>query len=146
MEKLGGQPVDIERSLLQAEDTVVAPEISTYILLPAGSVGWVEHLEYSTASWLNVMGATQKGAAGFYAANFGPVPFAIGKQTQAYDIVKVFCRVQWKSEPANPRGVLAGEVPSFSGLFFVAEDKELSLWQSQAAKQDPLVARLRAFP
>ena len=41
MEKLGGLPIDVERSLLQPGDTVVVPEIGAFFPLPPGSVGWL---------------------------------------------------------------------------------------------------------
>lgn len=115
MEKLGGLPIDVERSLLQPGDTVVVPETGTYSSLPPGSVGWVEYLEFSPFSWMNLMGGTENGVAGFYGANWGPVPFAFGKlPTQPYDLVRVFSRVQFNTQPANPQEVEAGDVPSFT--------------------------------
>ena len=83
MEKLGGLPMDVERSLLQPEDVVVVPELGTVLSLPPGSVGWLEHLQYAPGSWMNLMGNAASGAAGFYGANLGPVPFAFGKAAAA---------------------------------------------------------------
>jgi len=115
MEKLGGLPIDVERSLLQPGDTVIVPETGTYTPLPPDSVGWVEALQYAPSSWMNLMGGTENGAAGFYGANWGPVPFNFGKlPNQWYCVVKVFCRVQWNSQPANLREVQAGDVPSLA--------------------------------
>ncbi len=143
MEKLGGQPIDVERSLLQPGDVVVVPETGTYSTLPPGSVGWVEDLEFSPFSWMNLMGGTESGVAGFYGANWGPVPFAFGKlPTQPYDLVRVFSRVQFNTQPANPREVRAGNLPSFSGITFSAEDKEGFPWKLEAIKQDQLVSQL----
>ena len=119
MEKFGGLPIDAERSLLQPGDTVVVPEIGVYTMLPAGSVGWVQHLQYATSAWMNLMGGTKNGVAGFYGANSGPVPFVIGKPLdQVYFVVQVFCRVQFNTQPANPRGVQTGDVPSFPSISF----------------------------
>ncbi len=143
MEKLGGRPIDVERSLLQPGDTVVVPEIGAYITLPAGSVGWIEDLEFSPFSWMNLMGNTENGAAGFYGANFGPVPFSFGKPPpQDYYLVKVFCRVQLNAQPANSREVQAGEVPSFPRISFSAEDKGRFPWKPEAIKQDQRVSQL----
>jgi tetratricopeptide (TPR) repeat protein len=115
MEKLGGQPIDVERSLLQPDDVVVVPEIGIIITLPPTSVGWVGQLQYAPSSWMNLESGTDRGVAGFYSANFGPVPFAIGKPPQRdYDIVKVFSRLQFNWQLTNPRAVQAGDVPSFS--------------------------------
>ena len=65
MEKLGGLPIDVERSLLQPGDTVVVPEIGAYNTLPAGSVGWLEYFGFSPFSWMNLMDTSKSGAAGF---------------------------------------------------------------------------------
>jgi tetratricopeptide (TPR) repeat protein len=146
MEKLGGQPIDVERSLLQPGDVVVVPELGILIPLPPGSVGWVEQLGCAPSSWMNLMGGTTNGLAGFagfYGANWGPVPFNFGKlPSQYYDLVRVFSRVQFDTKPANPREVQAGDVPSYSGISFSAEDKERFPWKQEAIKQDQLVSQL----
>jgi tetratricopeptide (TPR) repeat protein len=117
MEKLGGQPIDVERSLLQPGDVVVVPESGTFTSLPPGSVGWVEQLGCTPSSWMNLMGGTTNGLAGFYGANWGPVPFNFGKlPSQYYDLVRVFSRVQFDTKPANPREVQAGNLPSFTTI------------------------------
>jgi tetratricopeptide (TPR) repeat protein len=117
MEKLGGLPIDVERSLLQPGDTVVIPETGILTPLRLGSVGWIEHLQYAPSSWMNLMGGTESGVAGFYGANWGPVPFIFGKlPNQLYYVVKVFSRVQCNSQPANPQEVQAGDVPSFPDI------------------------------
>ncbi len=119
MEKFGGLPIDVERSLLQPGDVVVVPEIGANTTFPPGSVGWVEHLQYAASSWMNLMGGTANGAAGFYGANFGPVPFNFGKPpVPSYFILKEYSRVQWNSKPTNPQDVQAGSVPSFSDFSF----------------------------
>jgi len=122
MEKFGGLPMDVEQSLLQPGDTVVVPVIGTFTTLPPGSAGWVEQLQYAPASWMNLMGRSEKGAAGFYGANLGPVPFHFGElPVQLYDVVKVFSPVQYNTRPANPRAVRAGDVPSYTDTSFRAE-------------------------
>ena len=144
MEKLGGLPIDVERSLLQPDDTVVVPVIGIYTILPPGSVGWVEDLQYAPSSWMNLMGRTENGAAGFYGANWGPVPFTIGKLPfQDYYVVKVFSRVQYNTQPANLRGVQAGDVPSFSSLSFRAENTVTFTSQPEVMNQARLAAQLK---
>ena len=119
MEKLGGLPIDVERSLLQPGDRVLVPELGASMTLPAGSVGWVERLEYAPFSWMNVMGGSASGMAGFHGANFGPVPFIFGRlPLQAYDLVEVFGRIQCNSQPNNPREVQAGDQPGYSSFSF----------------------------
>jgi hypothetical protein len=145
MEKFGGLPIDVERSLLQPGDTVVVPEISTYITLPAGSVGWIEDLEFSRFSWMNLMGNTENGAAGFYGANFGPVPFTIGKSpVQAYYVLREYSQVQWNSKPTNPKDVQAGDVPSFSDFSFQEKNVLTFADKPEVMNQVRLAAQLEA--
>ncbi len=117
MEKLDGKPIDVERSLLQPGDVVVVPEIGIFFPLPSGGVGWVDDLQIAPASRMNLMGASENEAAGFYGANFGPVPFVIGTPPlQNYTIVRMFCRLQFNTQPANPRAMQAGDMPSLSKI------------------------------
>ncbi|MGB7749812.1 MAG: hypothetical protein WBN75_21290, partial [Verrucomicrobiia bacterium] len=145
MEKFGGLPIDVERSLLQPGDVVVVPWIGSRTPLPAGSVGWIEGLVFSPFSWMNLMGASKNEAAGFYSASSGPVPFAIGKLPhQDYFVVKVFSRLQFNTQPANPQEVQAGDVPSFPGISFAGEDKELFQWKPEVIKQAQPASQLEA--
>jgi hypothetical protein len=143
MERLGGRPIDVERSLLQPADIVVVPEIGIRITLPPGDVGWVEHFRYAPSSWMNLMGGTEGNAAGFYTANFGPVPFVIGKlPPQDYDVVKVFSRVQFNWRPTNRRDVQAGVVPSFPAIPFPKESTvTFQLTRLEAVKQMQLASQ-----
>ena len=145
MEKLGGQPIDVERSLLQPGDIVVVSEISAYNTLPAGSVGWIEDLKISPFSWMNLMDTSKSGAAGFYGAYAGPVPFAIGiLPLQYYDLVRVFSRLQFNAQPANPREVQAGGLPSFSSTSVLVKDKTVSKMNPEAMKQFQVACQLEA--
>ena len=122
MEMAGGQPIDVERSWLQPGDFVVIPQLGAHVSFPPGTVGWVESVVFNPFSWMNLMGGSRGGAAGFYGANFGPVPFAIGKlPAQCYSVVKVFSHVQYITQPANPQEVKAGDVPSFPTISFRSE-------------------------
>ena len=143
MEKLGGQPLDVERSLLQPGDIVVVPKIGDYTTLPPDSVGWIERYTGVPSSWMNVMGgAGSSGAAGFYSAIFGPVPFAIGTlPRQDYLVVEVFSRVQFNTQPVNRREAQAGGVPDFSDLSF-SEDKAFQTTLAAAFKQAQRGSRL----
>ena len=143
MEKLGGLPMDVERSLLQPGDTIVIPETGIYITFPAGGVGWVERLQYAPSSWMNLMGGTEYGAAGFYGAMWGPAPFIFGKlPEQLYFVIKVFSQVQWNSQPTNPQQVQAGDVPSFSGISYHAENTTIFTGQPEVMNQIHLAAQL----
>ncbi len=145
MERLGGQPTDVERSLLQSGDVVVVPEIGILTPLPSGSVGWVEHLQYAPSSWMNLMGGTASGTAGFYGANVGPVPFMVGNPpAQNYYVVKVFSRVQFNSQPVNPQEVQAGAVPVFQGFSSTNENNLNFQMGTDAARETQLAHQLEA--
>jgi 4-amino-4-deoxy-L-arabinose transferase-like glycosyltransferase len=145
MQKLGGQPIDVERSLLLPEDIVVVPEIGILISLPPGSVGWMEHLQYKQSSWMNLMGGTQSGAAGFYGANQGPVPFHIGTfPPQNYYIVKVFSRVQYNTQPSNPQDVQAGAVPVYTNFVYMCQSEPMFNWKRESSDQIQLATRFEA--
>jgi tetratricopeptide (TPR) repeat protein len=126
-EKLGGQRIDEERSTLQSGDVVVIPQLNTaFFTFPPGSVGWVGHWEYRPRSWVKLMWSDEHSAAGFYSADWGPVPFAIGGfPNQLYYVVKVFSRVQYKSQPDNPQAVRAGDVPNFSLASFEVDHETI---------------------
>ena len=145
MEKLGGQPMDVERSLLQPGDIVVVPEVGVLITLPPNSVKLVEHLGYVPSSWMNLMGGTENGVAGFYGANCAPVPFIFGKlPEQLYFVVKVSSGVQWNSQPSNLRETRAGDVPSFSGVSYQTENTTTVTGSPEAVNQVQLAEQLKA--
>jgi tetratricopeptide (TPR) repeat protein len=143
MEKLGGHPIDVERSLLQPGDVVVVPEIGFLNPLPPGSVGWVKQFQYAPASWMHLMGDPDSGAAGFYNAVWGPVPFAIGKiPQQDYYVVKVFSFVQFISQPTNWRKALPGQAPDghYSTRVTANKTNELIFSVSQEATKQFQIA------
>jgi 4-amino-4-deoxy-L-arabinose transferase-like glycosyltransferase len=145
MEKLGGRPIDVQRSLLQPGDIVVVPESGTFSPLPAGSVGWVDHLQNAPFSWMNLMGATGSGAAGFYGANWGPIPFHFGAlPVQGYCLVKVLVPMQFNSQPANRQSVQAGDVPGFPVVTFQPENTATFARQPEVLNQARLAAQLKA--
>jgi len=144
MEKLGGLPIDVERSLLQPGDIVIVPEIGIITPFPPGSVGWVDHVRYTPFSWMNLMGSTENGAAGFYGANSGPVPFAVGKvPDQPYSVVRVFSRVQYDTQPANPQEVQAGDLPSYPNISFAVEDEPMLPGKPEAREEVQLARRCK---
>jgi 4-amino-4-deoxy-L-arabinose transferase-like glycosyltransferase len=145
MEKLGSQPIDVERSLLQPGDIVVLPEVGFITHVPPGSVGWMEHFRFTPSSWINLEGGTEGKTAGFYTANYGPVPFVIGQlPSQDYDVVKVFSRVQFKTQPTNPREVQTGDVPRYSTNSVSVEDKTIPPINPEAMKQIQIASQLEA--
>jgi hypothetical protein len=145
MEKLGGQPIDFERSLLQPDDVVVVPEVGILIPLPAGSMGWIDYMQYVPPLRLNLVGGTESGAAGFYGANSGPVPFTIVNfLPRNYYVLKVFIQVHYNSQPANPREVQAGSMPSFPKLTYRMATNMTFSAQPEAMQQDQLATQLVA--
>lgn len=124
MEKLGCRQVDVEKSLLLPGDIVVASWLGgSTVTLPLGSVGVVENILQPIQSWVNLQGSSTHGSAGFYTSDWGPVPFVFEKNPlQEYFIARVFSRVQYKSEPDNPKEVQAGAVPSFSHLAYAMDE------------------------
>ena len=143
LEKLGGQRVDIERSMLVPGDVIVMSWLNDSVFtLPAGSVGWDGYLEPQPRWWMNTVGNEEHSAAGFYGADSGPVPFAIGGlPSQLYYVVKVFSRIQFKSQPVNPQAVRAGEVPKFPHIVFTVDNKttfprkpEVAMYLQQASQ------------
>jgi hypothetical protein len=113
MEAMGARPVDIERTVFKPGDTVVVPELGIIIPLPKEAIGWVEALELRSPVWIRVTGGGDDGPAGFYSAINGLLPFAFGKLTENYSVVKNFLTVEFNSRPANPEAVRAGAVPDF---------------------------------
>ena len=136
LEKLGGQAIDVERSRLVPGDIVVVPWIGSRVALPAGSVGWVEGMAFKPSAWMNLMGTVKNEAAGFYGANFGPVPFVIGGlPQQEYMVLRVFSGVQFNSAPANFRAMQAGDVPSYPQISFSELEATALPWTSDAMMQ-----------
>ena len=129
MEKLGGQRVDIERSMLLPGDVIVVSWFNDdFFMLPAGTVGWAGYLELRPRWWLNTVGSAGTCAAGFYGADSGPVPFAIGRlPSQLYYVVKNFSGVQFESQLVNPQEVRAGDIPNFKHISFRIMDQGATL-------------------
>ncbi len=145
MEKLGGQSVDVTRSNFKPADIVAVPEIGIFIGLPPGSVGWLEHMDYSPTFWINLMGGDADGLAGFYGANLGPLPFIFGKPSyQAYNLVRVFLEVHFVSRPSNPEEMRAGAVPEFARNLCSVEDKPIFPINPESLKQIQAAGRLAA--
>ena len=146
MERLGGLPVDVERSLLLPGDIVVVSWLSgNYVVLPPGSVEPVEIFAPRPYSWLNLKAGYAHSAAGFYTSDWGPVPFALGGlPPQACFVARVSSRVQFKSQPANPQEVKTGGVPSFPRTFAScpAGDQPVFPEGPEAIKQMQLACQL----
>jgi 4-amino-4-deoxy-L-arabinose transferase-like glycosyltransferase len=143
LEKLGGQPIDVGRSLLQPGDVVVVPfDNSGCTPLPPGSVGWVNNLQYSPGSWINLSVGMASGAGGFYSSILGPVPFAVGKEDpHVYCLVKVLSKVQFNTQFANPREKQKGALLVAAPLSFLMEQESVYPVKPGVAGEMQLAAR-----
>jgi tetratricopeptide (TPR) repeat protein len=146
MEKLGGRPLDVERSLLLPEDVVVVPWLSSgFVTFPPDSMGWIVGLQYRSFSWMNLFGGTERGAAGFYDANWGPVPFALGEfPSQEYYILKVFSSMRWNSQPADRWKLRPGDVPGFPQISCLTGELKTFPWQPESLAQVRLAKQYEA--
>jgi 4-amino-4-deoxy-L-arabinose transferase-like glycosyltransferase len=142
MDKLNGQPIDVERSRLEPEDVVVIPWFNHgLVTLPSGTVGFLAGYRYSPYSWVNVFGTTANQTAGFYDAYWGAVPFAIGAlPNQDYFVFKIYAWVQFRAEAANPQAVQGGDVPSFPAVN-ITSDGAASISEKPETRQALELAR-----
>ena len=100
LEKSGARPIDSGQSMLQPGDmVVVAWSAGNYVPLPPGSVGLVFTMSRTSHAWWNLSGGNKYGLAGFYDADWGPVPFTIGGTEQKYLVGKMYTRVRYPLEP-----------------------------------------------
>ena len=96
MEELGAKPVDGKRSTLQPEDVVaVSWDSGSYVKLLPGSVAPVSMMSPESGSWMTLTGNTRYGLAGFYDADWGPIPYTFGESHSGYLVAKIFTRVQY---------------------------------------------------
>jgi hypothetical protein len=103
MEKLGARPVDFQRTTLQPGDILVMPWNNSNTTLPKpGEVELLEELRFEACPWLSTMKVST--GAGFYAADYGPLPFAVGPALREnYSIFKVLRPLQFRSSLAMYR-------------------------------------------
>jgi len=100
MEKFGARPIDSERSVLEPGDIVAVSWSSGICMpLPAGSVGLVFVMSADSHAWWNLAGDNKYGLAGFYDADWGPVPFTIGETEQNYLVTKIYAPVSYPLKP-----------------------------------------------
>jgi 4-amino-4-deoxy-L-arabinose transferase-like glycosyltransferase len=146
LEKLGGHPIDVEQSILQPGDIVAAAVLGgDSMTFPVGSLEWSESMMYQPWSWMDPLGGNERRAAGFYDANWGPVPFALGGfPPQVYFIVKVSSRVQFHSQPANPQEVRRGAVPSYTNVTPLTDEKLILRQNPEATRQIQMAWQLEA--
>jgi len=94
---------------------------------------------------MNLSRDTKSGAAGFYSATWGPVPFAIGElPPQEFFLLKVFSEMQFNTRPANPRGVLAGDISVFTDISTTCDNIPTLSMNPEAEKQTQLALQSEA--
>lgn len=78
MEEGKAKPIDFKRSFISPGEVIVTPLNATNRrVMPAGSTEYIEELRAPTLSWASTMGLDS--GAGFYASEWGPVPFRFGR-------------------------------------------------------------------
>jgi 4-amino-4-deoxy-L-arabinose transferase-like glycosyltransferase len=89
-EQQGGRAWDWHRSRMQVGDLMVVPEYNYFVRtkVPPDSVDLLKTIEVPTCRWLATMHPPV--GAGFYADQFGPLPFAFGPvQPESYAIYEI---------------------------------------------------------
>jgi len=110
MEKLGARPVDYASTTLQPGDILVAPPNNSNAMPPASDDAEVlETAKFEACSWLSTT-RPDKGA-GFYDAQFGPLPFVVGPMPlEKYYVYKILRPFQFRpSLTASHRGLKASD-------------------------------------
>jgi hypothetical protein len=103
LEKLGARPVDFEHSTLQPGDILVIPSNNSNMDWPKpGEVGLLKEFKLRVFPWLSTM--CLGSGAGFYAADYGPLPFVAGAALpESYTVFQVLRPLQFRSSRANYR-------------------------------------------
>lgn len=117
MQAGGGLAVDFEHSILSAGDYLIVPANGCNTFYPpAAAVVETLMFDYPVCSWLGTM---QPGKSGFYAADWGPLPFAFAAvPPERYYVFKLAQAVRFRSpQPdSGPAGnvaeVIAGSTNS----------------------------------
>jgi 4-amino-4-deoxy-L-arabinose transferase-like glycosyltransferase len=117
MENNRARAVDISDSSFEAGDLLVVPWLNNAkVTLPAGSVRFIGRFVYQPSSILTLFGGTEKGTAGFYGANSGPVPFVFAPPPeQEFLVTQLTCRLRLHTVPENLNS-LKRDVPQFGKL------------------------------
>jgi hypothetical protein len=115
MQELGAQPVDYANSVLQTGDILVVPANNSNTSRPKDSADLLETMTFAPCPWLTTM--RNAVGAGFYAADWGPLPFAIGKvPPESYQVYRITKPLRFNSlEPTQRRGERRSNKPQATG-------------------------------
>jgi tetratricopeptide (TPR) repeat protein len=142
MQQLGGRPLDLQRSLLQPGDLIAIPLLGDMVTVPPQTVAPIKELGLRTHAFFNLQACNTRGAAGFYTSDAGPVPFALGGlPVQDYFVVKVFPRLQFRTQPSNPQELASGALPSFAHIGYSLADVPPPTIPPEAANQVQLASQ-----
>jgi 4-amino-4-deoxy-L-arabinose transferase-like glycosyltransferase len=76
MQELGARALDFQRSIMQPGDVLIVPPNNSNTMIPDADAAEARTtLEYPICDWLSLM---HRRISGFYAADWGPLPFALG--------------------------------------------------------------------
>jgi len=146
LQRFGGKPVDLERSTLEPGDVLaVCWSGGNTVALPPGSVGALDIPASQSKSWMDLSGRNQYGSAGFYLADFGPVPFVIGGWGPSFFTAQVLNKVQYHTRPDNERAVAQdGVLPEFQKLEWTVDPEPQPPDNPVAKKQLELAAQFQS--
>jgi tetratricopeptide (TPR) repeat protein len=135
MEALGARPLDGKRSTLQPQDVVaVLWDSGSYVILPPGSVAPLAMMAPQTHSWVTLSGNSPYGLAGFYDADWGPVPFTIGESDSGYLIAKIFEKIEYPLQANGPNKT--NGIPALADTSAPSSDNPNATRQIQLAGEE----------
>jgi 4-amino-4-deoxy-L-arabinose transferase-like glycosyltransferase len=102
LQRLGAKSFDNQNYVLQSGDSVaVLWNSGTIVTLPEGSVGLISTTVRDSGAWLTLSGTTRHGLAGFFDADWGPIPFTIGSSKSRDLIVRLLTTVHHSASSTN---------------------------------------------
>ncbi|HZL43154.1 MAG TPA: glycosyltransferase family 39 protein [Verrucomicrobiae bacterium] len=96
MQRLGAHPLDFERATLEPGDLLAVPGNNYDVAIPAQSTELVGSVEMRPLPWVGVMDT--RAGAGFYAAEWGALPFAFASVPPvSFQVLKMTRRAGFRS-------------------------------------------------
>lgn len=106
MQDLGAMPVDFQRSIMRRGDALIVPaNASNTTFPPAEAVATTAIHEFPTWRWFSTM---RLGGTGFYAADWGPLPFGfITNSIERYYVFRLAQDIRYQAPPAPQQNLTA---------------------------------------